>query len=111
LKKEIIVLAIAALISVVAFLFLYPHQILNPQNTDWLVSGDRAQHFLGYLFFFKEPLSWPLGKINSFMYPFGSSLCYTDSIPLLGILFKILKVSGEQYFGFWLLLNFATIGT
>lgn len=69
--------------------------------------SDLKQHYVGWLFYRDEPWSFPVGAIQSLAYPFGISLTYTDSIPLMGILMKL----GEgalpnqfQYIGLWGLL-------
>jgi hypothetical protein len=68
--------------------------------------GDAAQHFLGWHFFRSEPWHFPLGVIKSLQYPHGTSVVYTDSIPLLAIplkLFSSLLPNPFQYHGLWLL--------
>ncbi len=65
------------------------------------------QHQLGWEWFRQEPWRFPLGRIVNYGYPFGTFIAYTDSIPLLAFIFKILSpFLGQdfQYFGLWGLL-------
>lgn len=61
-------------------------------------------HQLGWEWFRQEPWSFPLGKIAAYGYPFGTSVTFTDAIPLLAIPLKLLSPLLEQdfqYFGIW----------
>lgn len=90
--------------------FLGGHYIIDVNNIGWLANGDPAQHFIGWNFFRNTPLlQWPLG-LN---YPYGmdvsNSIVYTDSIPLIALLFKLINPLlpiDFQYTGLWLLLCF-----
>lgn len=84
--------------------------IVWPQNVNWLLNGDPAQHWLGWQFFRNSPLlQWPLGANPDFGTEIGSSIVFTDSIPLLAFIFKpfssLLPVV-FQYIGMWVLLCF-----
>lgn len=88
------------------YFFIYGFEILNPTFIDWRMFNDPAQHFLGWHFFRSEPWHFPLGKIESYNYPVGTSIVYTDSIPLLAIPFKLfspLLPMPFQYLGMWIL--------
>ena len=101
------------LLGGMVFFFIYGHKILNPSFIGWTMQGDAAQHFLGWHFFRSEPWSFPLGQIKSFQYPQGTSLVYTDSIPLLAIPLKLLSPLLQpifQYHGLWLLLCYVLQG-
>ncbi|HTA75907.1 MAG TPA: DUF6311 domain-containing protein, partial [bacterium] len=77
--------------GMVFFTSVFGFKILNPTYADWLFTGDSAQHYLGWEFFRNESWKNPLGLISSYGIPDGSSVVYTDSIPLLAIFFKIFK--------------------
>jgi len=88
------------------FLLIFGAKILQPTFIEWSMHDDAAQHFLGWHFFRSEPWSFPLGAIKSLQYPHGTSLVYTDSIPLLAIplkFFSSLLPNPFQYHGLWLL--------
>ena len=42
---------------------------LIPTHISWLMEGDRAQHFLGWLFFRNQTWEFPLGALPNFVYP------------------------------------------
>lgn len=86
---------------------------MNPTYVDWIfVSGaDIFQHQNGWEWFRQEAWLFPLGSISAFGYPFGTTVSFTDSIPLFAFLFKLLDplLPGNfQYLGMWVLLS--TIG-
>jgi hypothetical protein len=95
--------------SVVLFGSVYGTALLHPKVVHWLSGGDPAPTFYGLNFFFQEPWTWPLGVIRSYNAPIGTSLVYTDSVPLWGILIKFLKPfnwlgTPFQLTGVWMLL-------
>ena len=86
--------------------------VLNPARTDWF-RGDSAWHFLTWQFFRNEPLHVPPGRIESFLYPLGTSIGGGDALPLLAFPFK--AVSGWlppefQYLGLWLFVSYVLQG-
>ncbi|CAB1371092.1 DUF6311 domain-containing protein [Denitratisoma oestradiolicum] len=94
-----------ALLGGLFFLGVYGPHILDPRQIAWLLHGDPAQHYLGFAFFRHAPWTWPPGLIPGL--GGGTSLVYTDAIPLLGLLFKPLSPwlpADFQYFGAWMLL-------
>lgn len=100
----------AILIGTIAFLILFGIHTLNPANVDWIYirGGDMLQHQLGWMAFRAEPWSLKIGWISSLLYPTGTSIVYTDSIPLLAVFFKLFRAwlpEPFQYFGIWTLVN------
>lgn len=86
----------------------YGFKTLDPTNINWLMSAyhDWGQHYLGWAYYRNEPWHWPLGRMDNFYAPVGTNVGFTDSIPLLALLFKpfsALLPDDFQYFGFWLL--------
>lgn len=98
------------IIALVLFWLLVGVKVLNPQFIGWLGSdNDPAQHYLGWIFFRQSPWTFPLGLNPEFGLDIGSSIVYSDSIPLLAFIFKILSKtlpSDFQYFGIWTLVCF-----
>ncbi|MEX3931234.1 DUF6311 domain-containing protein [Paraburkholderia phymatum] len=86
--------------------------ILDPENINWLLAsnGDPVQHYVGWNFFRNEPFfQWPFGKNLAYGEQLGSSIVFTDSIPLLAFIFRPFSAvlpSTFQYFGIWILLCF-----
>lgn len=106
-------LSIAAA-NVVLFVGITGGRIVLPSNTDWLMWGDSAQHYLGWELFRVGPLGlWPPGASPAFGVGYSSSIVFSDSIPLLAIPMKFLLVrfSGQfQFLGVWILICFLLQG-
>jgi hypothetical protein len=68
------------------------------------IGPDPVQYWLGYTFFKQDSWRWPPGLNPTWGLEIGSSVFYSDSIPLLAFAFKalhpVLEVS--QYWGAWL---------
>jgi hypothetical protein len=102
---------LAVLNGMLMFLATTRGAVLDPRNTDWLMrSPDPATSFLGWRFFRQSPVfQLPFGANPDYGMDMGSSVVFTDSIPLLALLFKPfagLLPDTFQYFGIWLLLSF-----
>ena len=104
----------STLIGALLFAFIVGWDILNFKNIYWLIDCpiicDAQQHLLGWLFF-KESniLQFPILKNSSFGLYTGSSLIYTDSLPIFAIFFKLFNFLLDfqfQYFGLWVLISF-----
>jgi len=105
--------ALAALFGVGFFLWCYGLAALDGTYVDWLASGDRSQTFLGWHFYRRADLSFPLGAIPRLAYPVGSSLAYSDAIPWFALLLAPLSPllpETYQIAGLWLLLAYALQG-
>lgn len=101
------------LVGGIVFQLIYGLKILNPVFIEWTMTGDAGQHFIGWHIFRSEPWTFPLGVIKSLQYPEGTSLVYTDSIPLLAIslkLFSSFLPPAFQYHGIWLLICYVLQG-
>jgi len=82
---------------------------LYPQNVAWLNGLDPIQHYIGWAFYRFGPWSFPVGLNPAYGMELSSSIVYTDSIPLLAILFKpfsALLPETFQYLGIWTLVCF-----
>lgn len=106
--------AVAIAVLALGF-FLAVHGLVpaNPARFEWMLDGDAAQHLLGWLNFRAEPWAWPPGRIAGYGYPAGTTVVFTDSIPLLALLFKPLSPwlpAGWHYFGLWLWACYALNG-
>ena len=100
---------ILLLLTIVAFHFSLGFEKFNPCNISWLFEArlDWSTHYLGWGFFRDAPWQFPLGTINNYYYPIGTNIGFTDSIPLMALLFKtigFLLPENFQYFGIWLFL-------
>ncbi len=102
--------AFALLVGLAAFVLYTGGGILDPRSTGWLMAGDPAQSWLGWQFFRHTPLlQWPLGANPDFGMEIGSSIVFSDSVPLIAFLLKPLSPwlpAAFQYFGAWLAVCF-----
>lgn len=106
-----------ALLGALVFVALYGVRVLDPTCVDWILnnpSPDPSQHYLGWAFFRQSAVRLPyLGANYSAIYPYRTSILFTDSIPLLALLFKCLSPilpDRFQYFGWWGLACYALQG-
>ena len=102
-----------SLIGCIVFVLIYGVKIINPTFISWTLRGDAATHFLGWNSFRFDPWGFPLGAIKSYLYPQGTSVVFTDSIPLAAIILKLfssLLPKNFQYHGIWILLNYLLQG-
>lgn len=89
------------------FFSIAGYQILRPTNILWITGEDPVQHYLGWALYRFSQWSQPLGLNPNFGLDIGASIIYSDSIPILAILFKAvnpLLTDYFQYFGLWILL-------
>jgi hypothetical protein len=87
--------------------------LVDPTNIEWLMHGDYALHFLGWHLYRHGPWAWPLGAAPHLIWPIGSSVGLTDSIPVAAIFFKLLDAVLPiefQFIGLWLVLCVALQG-
>lgn len=94
------------------FIYFFGIAPLNIYNINWYVNlgGDSAQHVTGWIAYLHSEWSFPIGLQDKLVYPEKYSIIYTDSIPLLAVIFKLFSFlyGGEnvQYFGLYGLINF-----
>lgn len=102
--------AIPVGIGIAVYLIVFGWQPLNPQNIAWLDGGfDPSQHYIAWEFFRDAPWSLPLGLNLNYGLEVGSSIVYSDSIPLLAVFFKLISpllTRPFQYLGLWALICF-----
>ena len=60
-RRELLGACAAVLLGVVAFFVFAGWWVLIPTNIAWLITGDRAMHQLGAMFFRDTPWSLPPG--------------------------------------------------
>ncbi len=108
------VLTAAGILGGLFFWLRFRLGIVNPARTDWLLGrADSAFHYLGWTFFRSESWRWPLGSMETYMAPNGTTVGLTDSLPLFALPFKVLSFllpATFQYAGLWLLLCHVLMG-
>lgn len=108
---------IALIVSLMIFLALYGWRFVDPTNENWLIgtgmSQDTAQSQLGWMVFRADDWHFPVAVTSLNQYPTGTSMVFTDSIPIAGIFFKLVDgilPKSFQYMGLWTLLSFLLQG-
>lgn len=104
------------IIGALLFLLIYGPGVLNFTYDGWIFKvqdPDIHQHYLGWCHFRRSPWFFPPGLMDSMSYPYKMSILWTDSIPLLAIIFKCFRdILPEtfQYFGMYGFLSFCLTG-
>jgi hypothetical protein len=100
-------IAIGIIAGLTFFARIYGFELLDPTNIGWVLRGDWGGHYGGWEMYRHAPWTWPLGSTPTLMYPLGTSVVYTDSLPLVAMLLKpasaVLPPS-FQYVGLWFAL-------
>lgn len=105
--------AYGAALGAVFFIWIAGTRALDPGEIGWLMRYDWTVHFFGWHFFRSEPWHWPPGLIERYYAPLGTSIGFTDSVPLVAMALKPIAAwlpATFQYIGAWLLLCFALQG-
>lgn len=74
---EVLLLVVAA---VVWFGVNTQWRLLNPFHTEWMLNGDWAATYHGWLFHIHGPLALPPGLTPDLLAPWGTSVFYTNSV-------------------------------
>lgn len=101
--------ALSIAIGLFAFLTVVGPRALQPSNIAWLGSGDPTTHYLGWQFFRHSEWSFPIGLNPKYGLEISNAIIFSDSNPLLAVLFKPFSKflpDTFQYFGIWLLACF-----
>lgn len=100
-------------IGALFFVWIAGARVLTPTEVSWTMQSDWRNHYLGWHFFRHEPWRWPPGRIDSYFEPIGTSVGFTDSIPIVAFAlkpFSALLPGSFQYLGLWLLSCFTLQG-
>ncbi len=114
-KEKALFFLTGCLVGILCFVATYGFKILNPSYDGWLLKGDLdlMQHYIGWGHYRNSPWTFPIGLISTLSMPYRMSVIYTDSVPIVALLFKILSpVLPEtfQYFGLYGCFCFAMQG-
>ena len=95
--------------SIFLTIFFLSFKNISPYSIDWLFSGgDITTHYLGWCYFNDDIWRFPFG-LNPNYGGINNSIVYSDSIPLLAFIFKILNflfIKDFNYFSFWVFICF-----
>lgn len=103
--RDPLVPAAAAACAALAYTAALGPAFVYPPNVEWLMRGDFSLHFFGWHLYRSGPWTWPLGAAPHLIWPVGSSVGLTDSVPLAAMVFKLAArwLPPEfQYIGLWL---------
>lgn len=107
-QSSLIPILAGGMLGLMFFVATLGFALVDPTQIDWLMRGDWAQHFVGWHLYRSAPWQWPPGAFDTFWYPVGTAIIYTDSLPLFAIPLKLVSPwlpDRFQYIGFWLLIN------
>ncbi len=94
-------------ISIISWIYLLGFDYIYPTNVSWLNSGDLSTYQLGWEYFRNDKWRFPIGLNPNYGIYSDSNIIYSDSIPLLAIIFKLfnfLLPEKFQYFSIWIFL-------
>ncbi len=108
-NSDYLIYGFSLIVALFIIHFSYGLSIINPENINWLMSvhHDWGTHYLGWAFYREDPWAFPLGFTESYNYPLGTNVGFTDTIPLLAFIFKPLRFlmsEDFQFFGLWLFI-------
>ncbi len=115
-RKELLYsFLVGAVFGALVFLCLYGAKILDTGYEDWLLTGwyDLSQHYVGSVLYRFSGWHLPIGLCDKSFYPYLASVIYTDSIPLVSLIVKILSPllpETFQFFGIYGLICFMLQG-
>ncbi len=108
---------LGCIIGFIVFISIFTISPLIPTNDFFCSTGfleyDSAQHYAGWMLYRQSPWGFPLGISTHSAFPYGTSVSYTDSIPLFSIFFKILSPilpSTFQFFGLFVAMSYSLMG-
>ena len=108
-----VVPAIAGLVGAVALIASLGPSVVHPTNIDWLMHADYRLHFLGWHLYRASPWTLPIGATPLHIWPVGSSVGLTDSMPVASVFFKLLDPLLPpifQFIGLWFAASYALQG-
>lgn len=113
-KDYVFTFLLGLLLGFICFILIYGIKVLDVTYDNWLLNGgDLTQHYIGWKFYRDSNWTFPFGLMEGLAYPLKTSIIYTDSIPIMAVLFKILSPilpTTFQYFGLWGLMCFMLQG-
>jgi len=94
-------------LAVLAFELVLDFRILPPTSLDWMFEfdSDTTQYYFASAYFRNSHWHFPIGGMETTLYPVGASWTLADAVPLLGFVVKLLDPVlpvDFQYYGLWL---------
>lgn len=103
-------IGLLVLVGIVWFGTRAQWQVLAPWNTEWMLNGDWAATYHGWLFHIRGPWTLPPGLTPDLLAPWGTSVFYTNSVFWLCELGRViaLVVKGDfQLYGLFVASSYA----
>ena len=97
------------LVSLTLTIILFGPENFKFTNTSWISYYDMLGGQIAWKFFYNDIWHFPLGKNPNYGIDIGSSIVFTEAVPLFSIIFKVFKnfLPGNfQFFSFWIFLCF-----
>lgn len=117
LSARLLPALLGAAAGIAVFLWVYGTAPLHVSWDNWILGGydelDVQQHYAGWLLFRNSHWTFPLGMADTLAVPDGTVISYTDSLPWVSILLKLLRgflPATFQWFGLYVLGCFALQG-
>jgi hypothetical protein len=108
-------LALGGAAGLVFGLSILPWGFITGDGIFWQSQvSDRGAALIGYWYFVADAWRWPLYAVRSLNLPDGTSVIFTDSVPLIALAMKGLHTFGMppwNFFGAWLLCCYALNGS
>lgn len=96
---------VAAVLSLAQALYLFPVDFIQGHGAYWAgLRADSQVSVVGMRYFLADEWRFPLTQSLLLMAPGGVNIVYTDSIPLMALLTKLVAFvlpDGVNYFGIW----------
>lgn len=111
-KNFVIILALSSAYFITA-LFIYGWTPLYPLNINWILESDLATYYIGWEYFRKTPLHWPLGTNPNYGSEFSGSIVLSTHNLIYLTIFNIMNPilpNQFQYFGIMIYINTILLG-
>lgn len=99
--------------AAIAFAIFDPGILLGSAQYWNQISGDNSASLIGYYALAHDAWRWPVLQTELINYPAGGNIYYTDSVPLMALIGKLIfKETGilYPYFGLWIFLSYILMG-
>ena len=109
LRHSIWDVLIPLFIGICACLMVVGPKALNPTVLDLAQGVDPFKDYVGWMFFRNSPWTFPIGLNPTYGLDFSNSIVFSDSIPLIAVVFKTIRFALPetfQYLGIWTLICF-----
>ena len=111
LRADLLTMLALAVLGVAFYFYRFGWVHFWPTSIEWMLAGgDSSTYYIGWTYFRHEPWGWPLGQIQGYLAPIGTSIPLVDALPLMAIPLKTIArwlPENFQYFGIWTCLSYA----